>query len=675
MFKTITILLATLAISCFADHLFAQDKELGLEDSIRIYQMQPIEINAAKPNEEIESSAPIQKLAAEQIEKLSVQNVAEAVKFLPGVMLKDYGGIGGLKTISVRSLGAEHTTVFIDGINYTDSQTGQVDLGRFSTDKLERIELLSSGLSDEACLPAKAYLMTSSLNLQTKIGSLSELSQPVSIEANLAIGSFGYTDYGFVSEMKFNPSLFASLSFEKTDATGEYDYTFQNGEIAEQLHRQNTDVHATRVEADLVSEFSEASTLSLKAYTYNSERGLPGAVTVDYYDKSRERIYNDDAFVQGTYNTVFLERIHAKFRGKYGYQYLRYIDPDIAGVLDNRYTQRELYSSASFSAPLTNFLSASLATDLSQNTMSSKRFESKPERLSWLSVLAFKASFYDFELNASLLYSLIEEESFDDAVVQHRRDWQSAVSMGYWLTDAVHLRASYKESLRLPNFNEMYYPQFGNADVRPEYTNQYNVGVGLDKTDVWFFERVSVRADGFRIFITDKIIAIPRGSLFNWSVVNLNRVETTGIELYGEIASRKIGGVEVNLTGSYMYQEALEKTPESSPYWQEVTANKQIAYTPYKTASMTGGLEFDKYQLNWQMSHVGRRYISGEQTIQNYLPAYTLHDINAQIFFDFFQYKSKVKLAFTNLFDARYEVVKSFPMPGRGFRCSFSIHL
>jgi outer membrane cobalamin receptor len=247
--------------------------------------------------------------------------------------------------------------------------------------------------------------------------------------------------------------------------------------------------------------------------------------------------------------------------------------------------------------------------------------------------------------------------------------------MGYWLTDAVHLRASYKESLRLPNFNEMYYPQFGNADVRPEYTNQYNVGVGLDKTDVWFIERVSVRADGFRIFITDKIIAIPRGSLFNWSVVNLNRVETTGIELYGEIASRKIGGVEVNLTGSYMYQEALEKTPESSPYWQEVTANKQIAYTPYKTASMTCGLEFDKYQLNWQMSHVGRRYISGEQTIQNYLPAYTLHDINAQIFFDFFQYKSKVKLAFTNLFDARYEVVKSFPMPGRGFRCSFSIHL
>jgi len=653
----------------------AQEKYGDELDSVLYYQMQPMEVNAQKPNEEIESTVPVQNLAAEQIEKLSVQNVAEAVKFLPGVMLKDYGGIGGLKTISVRSLGAEHTTVFIDGINYTDSQTGQVDLGRFSTDKLERIELLSSGISDDPCLPAKAYLMTSSLNLQTRIGALSELTKPLSFEADVDLGSFGYSSYGLTSEMKLSPSLFASLSLEQTDATGEYDYTFQNGDLTEHLHRQNTDVHTTRIEADFVSEFSEISSLNLKAYTYNSERGLPGAVTVDYYDKSQERIYNDDAFIQGTFKTKLLQRVDAKFRGKYGYQFLRYIDPEIYGELDNRYTQHELYSSASFSVPLTDFLSASLASDLSQNTMNSKRFDSSPERLSWLSALAFKASLSGIELNASLLYSLIDEKSFDDAVSPHRNDWQPAISMGYWLTNALHVRASYKESMRLPNFNEMYYPQYGNTDVRPEYTNQYNVGIGFDKTDLYFLKRLSVRADGFRIFITDKIIAIPRGSLFNWTVVNLNRVETTGLELYGEVTTQKVGAVKINLTGSYVYQEALEKTPKSSPYWQEVTANKQIAYTPEKTASLTGGVIFDAFQLNWQMAYVGPRYISGEQTIQNYLPDYTLHDVNAQFFFNVFRYNAKLKAAFTNIFDTKYEVVKSFPMPGRGFRCSFSIQI
>ena len=47
-----------------------------------------------------------------------------------GVTVKDYG-IGGLKTVSVRSLGANHTTVSYDGIALTDVQSGQIDIGRF----------------------------------------------------------------------------------------------------------------------------------------------------------------------------------------------------------------------------------------------------------------------------------------------------------------------------------------------------------------------------------------------------------------------------------------------------------------------------------------------------------------------------------------------------------------
>ncbi|WP_245527687.1 TonB-dependent receptor plug domain-containing protein [Chloroherpeton thalassium] len=642
-----------------------------------IYQMQPIEVEAEKTDVEINASVPIQELAGEQIKKLSVSNVAEAVKFLPGVTLKDYGGIGGLKTISVRSLGAEHTAVFIDGIKYSDSQTGQVDLGRFSTDKLARIELLSSGLSDETCLPAKAYLMTSSLNLQSKISTLSQLTQPVGFDADVSLGSFGYSAFGLASEMKLSSSLFASVSVEKIDATGEYDYTFQNGELTEHLHRQNTDVHSTRIEMDVVAKFAEASTLSVKGYAFFSERGLPGAVTVDYYDKSKERIYNDDSFLQGTYETKLFERISAKFRGKYGYHFLRYVDPDYytSGGLDNRYTQHESYASASFAYSVASFLSAFASTDFSLNTIESGRFDDSPERFSWLFVFGLKASFYGVDVNTSLLSSLVEEKSYDDAVTPHRHNLLPAISMGYWITNILHLRASYKQSLRLPNFNEMYYPQYGNVDVRPEYTTQYNVGLGIDQPDVLMLERVSLRVDGFRIITTDKIMAVPRGSLFNWSVTNINRVETTGMELYGEVTTRKIGLAKVNLTASYVYQEALEKTPSTSPYWQEVTANKQIAYTPKQTASVTGGLLFEHYQLNWQMSYVGHRYTSGEQIIQNYLPGYTLHDVNAQVFFKIFEYDAKIKLAVTNIFNTEYVVVKSFPMPGRGVRCSFSIHI
>ena len=42
---------------------------------------------------------------------MGVADVAEAVKHFAGVQVRDYGGIGGLKTVGVRGLGAMHTGV------------------------------------------------------------------------------------------------------------------------------------------------------------------------------------------------------------------------------------------------------------------------------------------------------------------------------------------------------------------------------------------------------------------------------------------------------------------------------------------------------------------------------------------------------------------------------------
>ncbi len=59
----------------------------------------------------------------------------------PGVQIKDYGGIGGLKTINIRSMGTQHVGVFFDGIQLGNAQNGQIDLGRFSLDNMESISL------------------------------------------------------------------------------------------------------------------------------------------------------------------------------------------------------------------------------------------------------------------------------------------------------------------------------------------------------------------------------------------------------------------------------------------------------------------------------------------------------------------------------------------------------
>lgn len=57
---------------------------------------------------------PTQLLGGKALQRLSAHSVADAIRYFAGIQVKDYGGIGGLKTVNVRSLGTNHTGVFYD---------------------------------------------------------------------------------------------------------------------------------------------------------------------------------------------------------------------------------------------------------------------------------------------------------------------------------------------------------------------------------------------------------------------------------------------------------------------------------------------------------------------------------------------------------------------------------
>ncbi|HPD86427.1 MAG TPA: TonB-dependent receptor plug domain-containing protein, partial [Proteiniphilum sp.] len=115
---------------------------------------------------EIRATAPRYILTEEQIGQLNALQLSDAVKNLPGVTIRDYGGIGGLKTVSVRSLGAHHTAVSYNGIALSDQQTGQIDIGRFSLDNVERLTL-HNGQDDRIFRPARSFVSASVLEIIT----------------------------------------------------------------------------------------------------------------------------------------------------------------------------------------------------------------------------------------------------------------------------------------------------------------------------------------------------------------------------------------------------------------------------------------------------------------------------------------------------------------------------
>ena len=131
----------------------------------------------------IREIVPAQKLAGQQLERLRSNSVADALRYFSGVQVKDYGGIGGLKTVNVRSLGSQHVGVFYDGIQISNAQNGTVDLGKFSMDNMEVLSVYNGQKSD-IFQSARDYASAAALYMVSR-GS-GRVSETISISRHAA---------------------------------------------------------------------------------------------------------------------------------------------------------------------------------------------------------------------------------------------------------------------------------------------------------------------------------------------------------------------------------------------------------------------------------------------------------------------------------------------------------
>lgn len=80
----------------------AQDAEhRQTPDSVRILAIDEVTV-LGRQNRTV---VPAQILSGEKLQRLNSHSVSDALRYFSGVQIKDYGGIGGLKTVNIRSMG------------------------------------------------------------------------------------------------------------------------------------------------------------------------------------------------------------------------------------------------------------------------------------------------------------------------------------------------------------------------------------------------------------------------------------------------------------------------------------------------------------------------------------------------------------------------------------------
>ena len=438
-----------------------------------VQELQRVDVVAERQVSPLRASVPVQRIDRDRMLRLGLHTIPDALRHMAGITLRDYGGAGGMKTVSVRGIGARHTAVVYDGIALSDCQTGEIDLSRYSLDQLSTVALVI-GDNDDIFQPARNQAAAATLYLETdnrptplplpwregsncSQGVLSPLRyesvasrraqeaqgvQEVQEEmhttplphreglgggSSLTLGSFGLVnpslrltsppygggDRGGASPYGGRARVGASLFADFFHADNDYPFTLHNVSLTTRERRTNSRMNSGRAELNFNWQPNIHNTLSAKAYYYNNHRRLPGIVHY-YTNENHERLVDQNAFGQLSLRSQLSSQWALLAHAKYNWSATDYQNRTPgSGLADACYWQREAYASASALYTPLRWLSLDYAADLQYNSLNSTltTFASHPHRTLFLQCLAAKAQWSRLTLVARALHHLSYDSS------------------------------------------------------------------------------------------------------------------------------------------------------------------------------------------------------------------------------------------------------------------------
>lgn len=650
-------------------------------DSIRGERLREVNINSNAPQKVFSGPAAVQQISAQQLKQLPTLQLSDALKYMSGVVVRDYGGTGGMKTVSVRGLGTQHTGVAYDDIAITDCQTGQIDLGKLSLENVASLSLVV-GLDDHIFVPARLFSYSSLLKINT-INTIPE--KPFGFRIGGTVGLYGLYElqaavtHKVRSKKRDDRLFFWNLSADAMRSKGNYPYTLHYGGVNDSVSheiRQNAETKTVNTEFNAVWQIDRTQRLNVKLYYYGSARELPSA-TIFYNAVSHQKLWNQNAFGQAHYHKYFNDRWAYQANAKFNYDYTRYYDPDYLnaeGFLDNRYHQHESYLSntvlftpiqAKDSLRHVRQLQFALAQDVFYQQMKANSLEyAHPGRLTSLTSLSGILTGNRWKLNANLLLTYVNNIIAENPDMQDYTHLSPALGASFDLTKTLHLRFFYKNIFRMPTFNDLYYREVGNVNLNPEKTHQWNLGLVLKEAHLAAGRvTISTTLDGYFNIVKDKIVAFPSRNLFSWTMLNYGKVFVAGAELNTFWQYRITSRYILRLNGNVTYQKAIDRTDPGSK-----TYNHQIPYTPLWSGSASLSLQTPWITVTYALIGCDKRYSLSQNIPANEVPGYVDQSITLSHDFNIRKSTLGLKLELLNIANKHYEIIRNYPMQGFGLR-------
>ncbi|RYD58945.1 MAG: TonB-dependent receptor [Sphingobacteriales bacterium] len=612
---------------CFGDAYAQQSADTLREVKIRSRRKRHVSnddrINTFAPGQKVTS---IDSLTLQQYQ---YQTMANLLSQQVPVFVKSYG-FNNLATLNFRGSSAAQSQVYWNGVPIQNTAMGMADVSLLPVALISKVNIVYGGSSAlwGSGNVGGALLVENDLPAFDTNGYSTHSISAVA-------GSFGQYQLGLKSGISTSKFAASVSAFGQT-AKNDFSYT-HNGN---QLRMNNALLQSGSLLGQLGYRVDKQNTIKFTGWYQQYYREIPRALFESYSVKNQR---DESLRLLAEWNRKGRNNaVHAK--AAYLNDLMLYRDDAITLRSDN--TTSQLYAEVGLKYQYRSHHQFLLFAPVHLSWMKRELTNDVKQQNRLAIAGAYALSVFRDRLNVAA--NLRAERINDLAVLL------PGLNASFALTDWFAVRANVQRSFRAPTLNELYYQPGGNERLKPEQgwsqDAGYSVRTNSDKRVVFQHD-----ASLFNRDIKDWIIWFG-GAI--WTPHNIATVNSQGLETENKL-SYNLGKWQFHLGVNTSYILAVT---EQSYVSNDNSIGMQIPYTPRYNGQLNAGFTYRSWYFNYNHTYTGYRFLTVDES--QYLLPYNTG--NAQILYGrllkghFLQ----LSLQVNNIWDQKYSVVNSRPMPG-----------
>lgn len=646
------------------------------EDSLKHYPQAEVSVieHTVKGN----NTATEINFSQKQLQELQVRNLGEAGGKIQGFNLKDYGGLGGLKTLSYRGMGSGFTGISYNNQAIPDAAMGMFDLGTLSTENIQQLQFGNFA-------PVGRITSARLFGYGNYLIAKPETPQEDKLSLGTEWGSFAERRYRFNASLG-KKRLKASVAITNETYEGNYTFQLKNGQHTSEHNRINNQMWRQAANAQL-AYYGNNWSVGSNFRGQQANRNLPGAIIL-YAANNSQNLAETDLQGNVFFNIQPIDGVEINTSvGQYR-RNTNYTDPlflnGFGGLtVENSENERNIQLGIAYSNPNwkvaynaegyhTGFFSSHQVSLIERTVLAHNlSFELKP--FNKLPLKAEEKSIKLFNIRNLLVSSFAHQLQGEQRNLNISNRVNSGLLLNLPLVESrstqLNIYTHWRDQIRLPSFTEQFANPYQFAKLRPETSQQLTVGLSFN-SQVSPLVNLSGKTELYRQTLQDKILAIPGRDIYLWSIRNIAHVEAQGWESHLSTTLLFPNQHKLNISGHYTLQ-----------YIQQVFNNtnsrpQQLAYTPFEVAQYQIVYTPKAFSIGLNGNYNGLRYKETINTAQYLMPAFYTQDVFVATTLPFFKgNKTCFRAEVMNLFNTQYQIIDYFPMPGRWFRFSLNFSI